>query len=156
MILHPLLQSFINLKWNNSRKFHYLHLLCTLIVIVFISVLAMEYREHSVCHEIKNGNDNMGLQYDATNDCDQFNKKNKTELVELKKKNLVDFSICNHMMNNSYKCYYAKYYSDIMNKFLEGQNETKGKIRYDLTKWGANWLKMCLPLSWLQVLRHKS
>ena len=86
-------------------------MLYALIFVVFISILAMEYREHSVCHEIKD---------------DEFlNKKNKPECEDFKKKNLFDYNICN--LNNSSKCFYAKFYKSIMNSFLEDQNASSGK-----------------------------
>ena len=103
-----------------------------LIFIVFISIMATEYRRNSVCFEIqKPGENNIGIGID----CDDLNKlesnynnthkNNQTALDEFQRENLFEIKICKHTQDSSDKCYYTKYYTDLMNEFLEGQNQKK-------------------------------
>ena len=95
-----------------------------LIFVVFISIMAIAYRRNSVCYEIKKpGENNYGH---VTIDCD----KNKSNQTAPQGENWLEIKICRHMQDSSDKCYYTQYYTDLMNKFLEGQNKTpKAKAR---------------------------
>ena len=90
-----------------------------LIFIVFISILATEYRKHSVCFKIqKKGDKNIR---GATIDCDHLNKLDALDEVEIK--------ICDYMQTSSDKCYYTKHYSKLMEDFLEGQKQSQAKAQ---------------------------
>ena len=127
MILHPFLQAFICMKWGNSTRFHYLRLLVHLVFIIFITFLANDYRQNSICVEILQEKNDQ-VQHDATIDCDQFvkfpalnetNQYLKSIAPDLKEN--IEERICHHK-NNS-KCYYSGHYKGLLGKFRENDDK---------------------------------
>ena len=129
MILHPFLQAFISMKWQNSTRFHYLRLLVHVVFIIFITFLANDYRQNSICVEIlQDKNDLSTIQHDATINCNQFVQSPEWNETNQYLKNITDDlvedieeRIC-HYKNNS-KCYYAGHYRNLLKKFHRNNDE---------------------------------
>ena len=87
MILHPFIQAFISMKWQNSKRFHFLRLLVHVVFIIFITLLAYDYSQNNICVEIlEDGSDRdrITILHDATINC------NKSDLAEYEE------TICNY------------------------------------------------------------
>ena len=75
-ILHPLFQTFMTLKWRTVRKYEVLEVITHFLLVVFITIVGVQYAVHSDCNYIKEPKkDDCPIKYDYR----QYRYNNETQ-----------------------------------------------------------------------------
>ena len=65
ILLHPLFQTFMSLKWKTVRKYGVLEVITHILLVVFITITGVQYAVQNDCNYIKEPNDNdCHIRYD--------------------------------------------------------------------------------------------